>query len=203
MDDELSDEGLSARGPIVISSASSKTAIGAAYLLARREGVELVGLTSARSAEFVEGLGVYDRTVAYDAIESLDRGPATFVDIAGDAKVRLAVHSHYGDELIRSMTVGLTHWEGFGAGEGELPGPSPNVFFAPDRVTKRSKEWGRAALQSRVADAWHPFCEWIGGWLEVVHDRGFEAVQRVYLDVLEGRVDPKTANVLSLDQTIG
>ncbi len=28
------------------------------------------------------------------------------------------------------------------------------------------------------------------------HDWGFEAVQRVYLDVLEGRVDPKTANVL-------
>jgi hypothetical protein len=36
-------------------------------------------------------------------------------------------------------------------------------------------------------------------WLEVIHDRGFEAVQRVCLNVLEGRVDPKTANVLSLD----
>jgi hypothetical protein len=53
--------------------------------------------------------------------------------------------------------------------------------------------------QSRVSDAWHPFCEWTGSWLEVLHDRGFEAVQRVYLDVLEGRIDPKTANVLSLD----
>jgi hypothetical protein len=199
IDDQLVDEGLTGRGPIVISSASSKTAIAAAFLLAQREGVELVGLTSARNAEFVEGLGVYGRTVTYDAIQSLQRGPATFVDIAGDGKVRLDVHSHYGDELVYSMTVGVTHWEKLGAGEGELPGPSPTFFFAPDRVSKRSEDWGRAGLQSRVSDAWHPFCEWTAGWLEVHHDQGFEAVQRVYLDVLEGRVDPKTANVLSLE----
>jgi hypothetical protein len=198
IDDQLSGEGLTERGPIVISSASSKTAIAAAFLLAQREGVELVGLTSARNVEFVDGLGVYGRTVTYDAISSLQRGPATFVDIAGDGKVRLDVHSHYGDELVYSMTVGVTHWEELGAGEGELPGPSPTFFFAPDRVTKRSEDWGRAGLQSRVSDAWHPFCEWTAGWLDVVRDQGFEAVQRVYLDVLEGRVDPKTANVLSL-----
>ncbi len=36
------------------------------------------------------------------------------------------------------------------------------------------------------------------GWLEIEHQRGFEAVQSVYLDVLEGRVDPTTAHVLSV-----
>jgi uncharacterized protein DUF2855 len=199
IDDQLVDGGLAARGPIVISSASSKTAIAVAFLLAQREGVELMGLTSMRNAEFVSGLGVYGRTVTYDAIQSLERGPATFVDIAGDGKVRLAVHSHYGDELVHSMTVGVTHWEKLGAGEGELPGPSPTLFFAPDRLAKRSEDWGRVELQSRVSEAWHPFCEWTRGWLDVVDGRGFEAVQRVYLDVLEGRVDPKTANVLSLE----
>jgi hypothetical protein len=96
------------------------------------------------------------------------------------------------------MAVGVTHWEDFGAGEGELPGPAPKFFFAPDRVTRRSHDWGAAGLQTRVADAWHPFCEWAGGWLEVVHGKGFDAVQRVYLDVLEGRVEPSTAHVLSL-----
>jgi hypothetical protein len=30
-----------------------------------------------------------------------------------------------------------------------------------------------------------PFCEWAGSWLEVMDGRGFEAVQRAYLDVLE------------------
>ncbi|MGA9876782.1 MAG: DUF2855 family protein [Solirubrobacteraceae bacterium] len=199
IDDQLSDEGLSERGPIVISSASSKTAIAVAFLLARREGVEVVGLTSTRSAKFVQDLGVYGRTVTYEEIDSLQRGPATFVDIAGDGEVRLAVHSHYGDELIHSMTVGVTHWEQLSAGAGELPGPSPTFFFAPNRLAKRSGDWGGVELQRRVSDAWHPFCEWTRGWLEVVHGRGFGAVQDAYLDVLEGRVDPKTAHVLSLD----
>ena len=199
IDDQIDDEGLATRGPVLISSASSKTAIGAAYLLAQREGVELVGLTSPRSAEFVEGLGIYDSTVTYDSIGSLERGPATFVDIAGDGGVRLAVHSHFGDDLAYSMTVGVTHWEELGAGgDAELPGPAPTIFFAPDRVEKRAQDWGAAALQARVADAWHGFCEWTGGWLEVAGGQGFEGVQSAYTDVLEGRVDPKTAHVLSL-----
>ncbi|HKA66447.1 MAG TPA: DUF2855 family protein, partial [Solirubrobacterales bacterium] len=190
IDDQLAGEGLTGRGPIVISSASSKTAIAAAFLLAQREGVELVGLTSPRSAEFVEGLGIYGRCFTYDAIDSLEPGPATYVDIAGDGTVRHAVHSHYGDELVHSMAVGVTHWEELGAGEGELPGPAPAFFFAPDRVVKRSEDWGRAGLEQRVADAWHPFCEWTGGWLEAIRGQGFEGVRGAYLDVLEGRVEP-------------
>jgi Protein of unknown function (DUF2855) len=197
IDDQLDDEGLTSRGPVVISSASSKTAIAAAFLLARRDGVELVALTSPGSAEFVEGLGIYGRTVTYDAIDSLERGPATYVDISGDGGVRRAVHSHYGDALAYSMAVGVTHWEDLGGG-GELPGPAPTLFFAPNRVVKRSKDWGGAGMETRVADAWHPFCEWIGGWLEPIRGSGFEAVKSAYLDVLEGRVDPKTAHVLSL-----
>jgi Protein of unknown function (DUF2855) len=198
IDDQLADDDLTAKGPIIISSASSKTALAAAFMLAQRDGVELVGLTSARSAEFVAGLELYDRTVAYDDIDSLERGPATFVDIAGDGAVRRAVHSHFGDELVHSMAVGVTHWEEFGSGAGDLPGPQPTVFFAPDRIKKRSKDWGRDEFEERVAGAWHPFCEWIGAWLETIPGEGFDALQSAYLDVLEGRVDPKHAHVLSL-----
>jgi hypothetical protein len=198
IDDQLADEGLAERGPIVISSASSKTAIAAAFLLARRDGVELVGLTSAGNKEFVEGLGIYGRTVGYDEIGSLGSGPATYVDIAGDGAVRQAVHSHFGDELAYSMTVGVTHWEELESGQGDLPGPTPTFFFAPTRVEKRSADWGPAELERRVAEAWHPFCEWTAGWLEISRGQGFEAVKSAYLDVLEGRVGPKSAHVISL-----
>jgi hypothetical protein len=196
IDDQLADEGLTGRGPILISSASSKTAIAAAFLLARRDGVELIGLTSPGNREFVESLGIYGRTLAYDEIDSLDRGPATYVDIAGDGAVRQTVHSHFGDDLAYSMAVGITHWEELGAGQGELPGPTPTFFFAPDRVVKRSADWGPAGLEQRVAETWHLFCEWTAGWLEVIRGQGFDGVESAYLDVLESRVDPKTAHVL-------
>jgi hypothetical protein len=200
IDDQLADAGLTGRGPILIASASSKTAIAAAFMLARRDEVELVGLTSPGNVEFVEGLGIYDRTVAYDAIDSLDRGPATLVDMAGDGDVRHAVHGHYRGQLVHSMAVGMTHWEALRAGGGELPGPTPVFFFAPDRIAKRARDWGRDGLEKRVVDAWHPFCEWAGGWLEPIRGEGFDAVRDAYLDVLDGRVEPARAHVLTLSR---
>ena len=148
IDDQLADEGLTDRGPIVLASASSKTAIAAAFMLSQRDGVELVGLTSPRNAEFVSELGIYGRTVTYDALDSLERGPATFVDFAGDGAVRQAVHSHFGDELAHSMAVGVTHWEDSNSGGGDLQGPPPVFFFAPTRVTKRAADWGGPASSS-------------------------------------------------------
>lgn len=198
IDDQLADEELSARGTILISSASSKTAIGVAFLLARRDGVEVVGLTSPRSVEFVEGLGVYSRTVSYEEVDSLPLRPTTFVDIAGDGNVRHSVHSRLGDSLMSSMAVGATHWGDFGTGADELPGPAPVLFFAPDRVSKRSADWGSAGFGSRLADAWHPFCSWAAGWIEVHRGHGFDAVQEAYRAVLEGQVAPSGAHVLSV-----
>ena len=199
IDDELADTGRATSGSVLFGSASSKTAIGAAFLLSQRAGAEPVALTSQRSAAFIEGLGIYDRTITYDDIASLDRQPAAFVDMSGDARVRQAVHEHFGDELRHSMVVGATHRDAPpAAGQPRLPGPPPAFFFAPDRVKKRSIDWGIATLQSRAADAWHPFCEWAGGWLEVIPGSGFDAIEPAWIDVLDGGVPPDRAHALSL-----
>lgn len=197
IDDQLDDDGLIDRR-ILISSASSKTAIVAAFLLARREGVALVGLTSPRNRDFVEGLGIYGRVVTYDEVDSVDAGPATFVDIAGDASLRTAIHTHFGDDLQASMVVGATHWEDMSGGGPDLPGPTPTLFFAPDRIVKRGKDWGPAGLEERAAAAWYPFADWISTWLEPISGEGFEAIRGAYLDVLDGEVTPDRAHILSV-----
>ena len=181
----------------MMASASSKTALAAAFMLAQREGVELVALTSPSNVEFVEGLGIYSRTVPYSEISSLERGPATFVDFAGNAEVRAAVHDRFEDDLRHSMAVGVTHWEDF-EGRADLPGPDPKFFFAPTRVTKRSEEWGPAGLEQRVSEAWEPFCEWCAGWLETDEAEGWDAVRDSYLEVLEGKVPPSRAAVITV-----
>ncbi|HEX7245294.1 MAG TPA: DUF2855 family protein [Solirubrobacterales bacterium] len=198
IDDQLDDDGLAERGPVLVSSASSKTAIAAAFLLSRREGVELVALTSHGNAEFVAGLGIYDRTVSYGEIGSLQPEAATYVDVAGNGEVRRAVHERFGDDLLHSMAVGVTHWEDFGGGAGELPGPPPTLFFAPDRIVKRAEDWGGDGLMRRAAAAWDPFCEWIGGWLETIPGEGIEGARDAYLEVIEGRVAPNAAHVIAL-----
>jgi hypothetical protein len=198
IDDFLADADMFGSGIVVISSASSKTASALAQLLARRAGVDVVGLTSERGADYTASLGVYDHVVRYGETAELPAGRAVFVDIAGDAQVRQAVHEHYGAELAHSAVVGATHHDRMGEVPDSLPGPRPTFFFAPDRVTKRSAEWGREGLEERIGQAWHPYVEWVGGWLQVDHASGADALREAYLDVLDGRIDPARAHVLTL-----
>jgi NADPH:quinone reductase-like Zn-dependent oxidoreductase len=198
IDDFLADADFFAADTVVLSSASSKTASALAFLLAQRGGIDVVGLTSARSAAFTRGLGVYDHVVAYDALESLPDGRAVYVDMAGDAQLRATVHAHYRDQLAHSAVVGATHHDRMGAAPGPLPGPRPTFFFAPDRVTKRSADWGGAELERRMAAAWEPYVQWTAGWLKVSHGSGADALRSAYLDLLDGRIDPASAHVLSL-----
>jgi Protein of unknown function (DUF2855) len=200
IDDFLGDAGLFGVETVVISSASSKTANALAYLLSLRDGVDVVGLTSARGVDFTRGLEVYDHVVGYDDPESLPQGRAVYVDIAGDAAVRSAVHAHYGDELAHSAVVGATHHDRMGDVPDSLPGPRPTFFFAPDRVTKRSADWGADGLQARLAEAWGPYVTWTQNWLEVIHEAGGPALQRAYLELLDGHIDPARAHVLTLQQ---
>jgi Protein of unknown function (DUF2855) len=198
LDDFFGDSDMFGGSTAILSSASSKTASAAAFLLSRREGVEVVGLTSLRSAEFVDGLGVYDRVVTYDDVDSLEETASVYADISGDADVRSALHRRLGDALRHDAVVGMTHHDEMGGVPDDLPGPRPEFFFAPTHAAKRAAEWGGDGLSQRVGEAWGPYVEWTAGWLEVTHGSGPDALEKAYADMLEGRVDPKAGQVLTL-----
>ena len=196
IDDFLDDEGMFGAGTAILSSASSRTSSALAYLLQQRDGIEVVGLTSPGNVEFTESLGVYHKVAPYENLDSLERQPAVYVDMSGDAKVRSAVHGHFGDELKHSAAVGITHREDLGGGS-ELAGPSPVFFFAPDRLKKRTEDWGREGVNERLADSWRSYVDWARGWLRVEHGSGSADVERIYREMLDGKSDPAVGHVLS------
>ena len=196
--DQLAEADFDGAETIVISSASSKTALATAFLLRRREGTNVVGLTSPSRVGFVEGTGAYHRVLPYDRIDRLGAEPAAFLEFAGNAEVRAAVHRHFDDRLRRSTLIGMTHWENLGGGD-DLPGPTPTFFFAPDQAAKRVADWGGAGLRDRIAQAWAPFVDWTDGWLEVSRSEGLEPLESAYLEALDGAVDPAAGRVFVLD----
>jgi hypothetical protein len=198
IDDFLADASLFGASAAILSSASSKTASALAFLLSQRENVEVIGLSSARGAEFARGLGVYDAVLTYDDVDSLADERAVYVDMAGDAEVRAGVHGRLGPALVHSAVVGATHHDRMGDVPDSLPGPRPTFFFAPDRVAKRTADWGREGFEQRLANAWRPYLQWCDGWLEIVEAQGPQALEDAYLDLLDGRIDPAKAHVLSL-----
>jgi uncharacterized protein DUF2855 len=200
LDDFLEENELFGAPTVVVSSASSKAALGTAFLLTERE-VEVVGLTSPGNVESVQGAGVYDRVVSYEAIDDLEDVDAVYLDFTGNASVREAVHRRLGDRLHHSAAVGVTHWDGgagFGADSAPLPGPAPTPFFAPDRIRTRAKDWGQAGLDARFGASWRRLLPWSDGWLEVQPGAGPDAVEAAYRDVLDGRTPGTTGHSLSM-----
>ena len=190
IDDFLEDNADFGAERLVISSASSKTALGAAFL-AKARGVTVVGMTSEANRAFTEAIGIYDEVVTYGEAAALALVPTVYIDIAGNQSTLAAVHHRLAEVLVHSMIVGDTHWdESASQPTGDLPGPRPAFLFAPSQIAKRTEDWGTEELNRRVADAWNRFIGWVPSWLTLEHRGGAEDVRSLFLDLLENRIDP-------------
>lgn len=192
LDDQLADAPLKT---LVLSSASSKTAMGLAFL-ARKRGVKVVGLTSAIHVGALKTFGLYDEVLPYDAIGALRvEGPAAYVDFAGRPTVTADVHAALRDALAISLGVGLTHWEALAGPRPAPVGPTPVFFFAPDRIRQRMKDWGAADLEGRFKAALDAFVA-DNSWLKLRRHAGAAALQALYADMVAGKVAPDEGNIV-------
>jgi hypothetical protein len=193
IDDFLADSGFFGAQTVLVTSASSKTAMGLAHCLAQRGAgrPEIVGLTSKGNSAFVAGLGTYDRVVTYDAIDGL-RAPkgAVVVDMAGGEATLRAIHAALGDDLKYSCRVGFTQWQDAKATIPDLPGVRPVFFFAPDRVRVCLTDWGPKEFATRVGSASAAFVVHAQRWLKLETHRGPEAIVAAYRTVLKGDARP-------------
>jgi hypothetical protein len=201
IDDFLQDNGFFQARTLLLSSASSKTAYGTAYALAQRQGIEVVGLTSAANQAFCASLGCYSRVLTYDELDQVDAQAAcVYVDFAGNAALRKAIHTRFAN-LAYSCSVGGTHVGELG-GAKDLPGPRATLFFAPAQVKKRRADWGAQEFAERIAQAWHAFAAQVSDpaqpWIEPQWHRGPQAVGKAYALVLSGRLPPRLGLMLSL-----
>lgn len=179
----------------VISSASSKSALGLAHLLADRP-IATVGLTAPQRVAALRALGLYDRVEAYRAAGDLPAETAVFADLTGDAALRAAVHDRLGGALRHSALLGTTHGAlpasgpsaGVLSGDGhDLPGPRAELFFVPDQLRDRARREGFIALDRRFAAALAGFAARSAPWLDLVTITGADRIEAAYRGVLDGR----------------
>ena len=206
IDDWLAEEVFFDARQVVLSSASSKTAYATAWCLAQRPGLQVVGLTSPRNVDYVKRLGLYSRVEAYGSVGALPKDRTVYIDFAGSADLRQAVHGHWGEALACSTAVGATDWEHRAAGTGQrLPGPKPRFFFAPSQAQKRLKEWGGAGFGQRLGQAWSGFTNAALAarppWLTLRVVSGRDAIEASYRSLLVGEMAPDVGLVLRMSAT--
>ena len=182
---------------IILSSASSKTALALAHSLKTQGDCETIGLTSPGNRSFVESTNLYARTLVYEDLASLSSdGPAAYVDFIGRPEVTQGVHETLGDALRRSIIVGATDWEGDRTPR-QITGPEPEFFFVPDYAMNRIAEDGPELPEAMNRDlrAFYPASQAI---ISPEKHVGREAIDRAWQDTLERRVPPDRGLILSL-----
>ena len=201
LDDFLDDNAFFGAETVVMSSASSKTAYGTAFCVGLRDRQpKLVGLTSPGNLGFTEELGCYDEVLAYADVMKLPADtPTLYADFAGSTPLRSSIHEHLGDRLTHDAIIGATHLEESALQPvGELPGPAPQFFFAPDQIRKRRADWGPGGIEERFGVTWARFVPTVEKWVDVQVGSGSEGLRSVWLEVLAGRSDPRAGNVIKL-----
>ena len=196
LDDFLLENAFFGATRVLISSASSKAALGLAFLLARRSDIGVVGLTSTQRLEELNKLDVYTQVIGYNDVAHLSPQASVYVDLSGNADLRAAVHAHLGSALKLSLAAGTTHGRPARV-EAAPVGPKPVFFFTPDHIVKRTHDWGRTGFNERFARAWLPFVAWTKPWLQIQRASGPGGIVAVYLEVLNGRVAFHVSHVLT------
>jgi hypothetical protein len=185
-------------GRVVVSSATSKTALTSALLLSQR-GVEVVGITSSAHVGAAERAGVYAAVVTYDDLGSLARSPAAaYLDVAGRPAVTAAVHSRLGPALRRSIAVGGSH-RAAGTGPPAPPGPpGPQVerFNTGDRRVELVAERGERAVAELEDRARESILDWAATHIDAPESAGIDSAPQVWDRVARGGVAPLTAPVV-------
>ncbi|MBC7992126.1 MAG: DUF2855 family protein [Rhizobacter sp.] len=203
--DFLQDNGFFGAQQVVVSSASSKTAYGTVFCLQDQLGVAVVGITSAGNKAFVDGLGCYQGSVPYDAVESLDpKVPTLYVDFSGDVSLRRRVHEHFGASLVHDCYAGSAQsHEHLSKDLQTLTGPKPQPYFAPYQIKKRNTDWGAAEMTRRFNAAQLAFIQRVSDaknpWMQVKQHSGFADARHLIEALVSGRVDPKQGHVVALN----
>lgn len=201
--DFLQDNAFFGATRVVISSASSKTASSTAFCLQGNPSIQVLGMTSEGSHDFVKQLGCYQEVFRYAELEQQSNNDKTlYIDFSGDIALRQRVHAHYGDALVYDCFAGSTQNNEFLVDTG-LPGPKPVFYFAPVQIRKRNSDWGAAVVNQRFNDAQLQFIDHLSQpdqkWIKVINHSGLSAAPGVIQKLAEGRIDPCQGHVVLVD----
>ena len=185
---------------VILTSASSKTAYGAAHLLSKHKkqrglNYQVVGLTSSMNKSFTENLGCYDLVLTYEDINQLgDDKNSWILDFAGNKQLLLNLQNQFKQNLGKLVLIGSTDVDAqHDKPEGHL---NSEFFFAPSQVKKRTTEWGQAGFAKQYAQAWQSFAAHMNNKVTVALYTGAAPIEALYQTGLENKLNNLEINVL-------
>ena len=185
---------------VILTSASSKTALGQAFLLSENKEEDqktIIGLTSEKNKSFVEQTGFYDLVLSYDEINQLPQEDTMLVDMAGRGEVINQVFAQLREHFKYASMIGLTDWQ---ADRTKIKFPNAKLFFAPHIAVDFGKEWGQKELWGRILKSLQSFIMTSKDWITLKKIHSHEELANLYDEMIQGKVDPKVGYLVEIDE---
>jgi hypothetical protein len=179
---------------VVMSSATSKSALVTALQLRRLGNHHLVGLTSRKNTSYLRDTALYHQVFSYDDATSLaTEGTTTYVDFSGRESLMSKVHEVVGERLIHSVMFGATDWTDKPGGvqppKGSVRGPTPEFFFTPSYREARLIE--EPALSAAMQRDMRDFYLSSRKFVTIRNLRGVDEIISCWMRLLSGDVRPR------------
>ena len=181
---------------IILTSASSKTALALAYMLKSNQldhGNKIIGLTSTKNIDFVKKSSYYDHVLSYDQVNSIENEGSVTVDFAGNSKTLLSIQNHLSNNSKFMSMIGLTDWTSM---DQSAPLKNAKFFFAPDFAVKYYKQHGAGPANAMIQDNMKEFIKQAAAWIEIEFIDTLEALQPTYVNMLNGKIDPSKGYIV-------
>ncbi|NQY55081.1 MAG: DUF2855 family protein [Ilumatobacteraceae bacterium] len=95
-------------------------------------------------------------------------------------------------------SVSASHTGNATATDEVLPGPSPELFFAPSQIQRRVADWGQDGYQARLGVAWERLLEAAPSWASIVKRSGLSGLEEAHLAMVQDAADPSEASIAVL-----
>jgi len=192
---------------MVLTSASSRTAIGAAFAAKHHAWYNtVIGVTSPRNVAFVRRQGLYDVVVTYDEINSLSCTPTMKVavfDMAGSIRHKRALRQRFANAVVDYALVGMTNVDAESiAGQRQQVdsngGASESGFFVTHAIDKAACQWGRKITNRMIMEAQNAFAQWSISSFESINVYGADEVLNVWNKTVNNEAECSITYVVSL-----
>ncbi|MDA1037811.1 MAG: DUF2855 family protein, partial [Proteobacteria bacterium] len=203
--DALQDEAYFGGDQIIIVSASSKTAIGLAQGLQETSNTpSIIGLTSQKNLDFVKNLGCYDEVITYDHLSNVNFNlKSVMVDMAGSREILGTLHGSLADNMLKCLTVGMTHWDNEVTAEDALGQAMlrerTEFFFAPAHIQKRVIDWGYEGYNQKTTDFMKARSNQSIDWMQVKKINGLKNFISTYEKFVSGDINPNEGIIVELE----
>jgi len=188
---------------VIISCASSKTAVALAYVLRMRDMRNVWGLTSKEHLEFVKSTDLYHKVFTYDEVESLPNdSTVVYMDFRCDGDLRHAILTRMSTNLMHSMVIGPAMFQ---------KRMKDQLFEVKKRETlfneatwrerrRMVAEVTKTGRNEKLKYSYKAFVERVKTWTKLRHLGGAEAMKQVYADIYENKAPPHESYVISLHE---